>query len=130
MTFLLTAAVRIYWALWPRHLNRGCIYRETCSHHVFRIAREDGGVAGLRALLVRIRTCRPGYSVSSDHTGIGLVTRDGSFIPAHRVACDVLMEIQVGVGRLEQELADGEATDIRVEPTRGGIWLRTTRSAR
>jgi len=110
MKNVLRAAVRAYWAVWPRHLNRGCIYRETCSHHVYRVTDEGGFAAGLRALLSRVRTCRPGYTVSTDETGLGLILLDGSFLPDHLVADDVLAPIQLTITQLEQHLSNDDRT--------------------
>jgi hypothetical protein len=99
---LLLNAVRAYWLLWPRHLKRGCLYRETCSHHVYRVTLESGFAVGLRALRHRIRTCRPEYTVSSDESGVGLILRDGSFLPQHLVAEDIIKPIQITITHLEQ----------------------------
>lgn len=106
MRHLLLAVIRVYWIVWPRHLNRGCIYRETCSHHVYRVARELGFYAGLRALLHRVRTCRPGYTVSTNHEGLGLILRNGSFLPHYLVARDILTHVQLTITQLEQRLSD------------------------
>ncbi len=105
MRSLIIIAVRAYWFIWPRHLNRGCIYRETCSHHVYKSAKESGVFAGLRALRHRILTCRPGYSVSTDESGLGLTLRDGSFLPSHLVAEDLITPIQQTITELEKDLS-------------------------
>lgn len=104
MRYVLLAAIRAYWLLWPRHRNRGCIYRETCSHHVYRIAIEEGFVAGVNALLHRVRTCRPGYRPSSDASGLGLILNDGSFLPMALAAESIMSPIQETIARIEQRL--------------------------
>lgn len=105
MKHLLLIAIRVYWVVWPRHRNRTCIYRETCSHHVYRITGELGLVAGLRALRDRVRTCRPGYTISSSDTGSGIVLHDGSFLPEPLVARGVLLPIQLAITQLEERLS-------------------------
>jgi putative component of membrane protein insertase Oxa1/YidC/SpoIIIJ protein YidD len=105
MRHLLLAAIRAYWTVWPRHLNRRCLYRETCSQHVYRMAREGGVAAGLLAFTSRVRKCRPGYAVSTVETRLGLILRDGSFLPDHLVAEDVLAPIQLAITQLEQCLS-------------------------
>jgi len=103
---LLLATVRVYWAVWPRHLNRGCIYRETCSHNVHRVASDSGFVAGCRALLYRLRTCRPGYAVTTSAEGeLGLLMRDGSFLPEHLVAEDILALTHRTIADLEHRFS-------------------------
>lgn len=104
MRQLLLAVIRSYWAVWPRHRNRGCIYRETCSHHVHRVASESGFIAGVRALLHRVRTCRPGYTVSSDNSGLGLILRDGSFLSQDLIAEDIITPIRFSITQLEHRL--------------------------
>jgi putative component of membrane protein insertase Oxa1/YidC/SpoIIIJ protein YidD len=104
MSHFLLAIIRTYWAVWPRHRNRGCIYRESCSHHVYRLTSERGFTAGLRSLRHRVRTCRPGYTVSSDAIGIGLLLSDGSFLPGHLVSDAVLSPIQLTISDLERRL--------------------------
>lgn len=71
----------------------------------YRVTRDDGFNAGLRALMSRIRTCRPGYAVSSDRHGVGLTLRDGSFLPGPLVAENVLAPVQRAVSVLEQRLS-------------------------
>lgn len=62
MKHLLLLAIRIYWKI-PTKMHQKCIFRETCSHYVYRIASEQGFLAGLRALRRRNEVCRPGYVV-------------------------------------------------------------------
>jgi hypothetical protein len=54
----------------------------------------------------RVRTCRPGYTISTDETGIGVVLRDRSFLPHHLVAKEVLAPTQLAIAQLEQSLSD------------------------
>jgi putative component of membrane protein insertase Oxa1/YidC/SpoIIIJ protein YidD len=124
MRYLLLAAVRGYWAIWPRHLNRGCLYRETCSHHVYRVACESGAAAGMLALLSRVRRCRPGYTVAYVDMQLGLILCDGSFLPGHLVAEAVLRPIHLAISEIEQHLLDigstveSEPSSLQMEPPR------------
>ena len=49
MKYLLLLAIRIYWKL-PTRLHQRCIFRETCSHYVYRIASTQGLWAGIQAI--------------------------------------------------------------------------------
>lgn len=62
MRFLLLLAIRIYWLI-PTRLHSKCIFNETCSHYVYRIAKQKGFVEGIKALKERNNLCRPGYIV-------------------------------------------------------------------
>ena len=108
--YLLLIAVRAYWLAWPRNLHRPCIYRETCSHHVYRIAKQSGFAAGIRALCNRCRTCRPGYAITTREAVLGLLLRDGSFLPAEFVSEDVIAPLHHTAALLEQSLASGMET--------------------
>ena len=107
MKYLLLALIRTYWSLWPRHLNRGCIYKETCSHHVYWITYNLGFFAGCGALKQRIRTCRPGYAVTTSNGELGLILRDGSFLSQHLVANKILVPIKHTILDFEQRLSNG-----------------------
>ena len=92
MRYVVIGVIRIYWVLWPRDRNRLCLFRETCSHYVHRIAREYGAWRAMRALLERMRQCRPGYSVATRHGAIGLLLRDGAFLPGAAASPHMIAE--------------------------------------
>jgi hypothetical protein len=60
----------------------------------------------LRALRHRLQTCRPGYAASTDASGLGLILRDGSFLPQHLVAEDIITPIQQSITQLEHRLSN------------------------
>lgn len=62
MKYLLLALIRLYWFI-PKRFRRTCLFKETCSHHVFAVTKEKGFMSGLKALQRRIKQCRPGYSI-------------------------------------------------------------------
>ena len=53
--------IRFYWKAFPVRFRKQCLFRETCSHYVYRRAQEQGFSGGLNALVLRFRQCRPGY---------------------------------------------------------------------
>ena len=86
MRWALLLAIRLYWASWPERYRRRCLYRESCSRHVYRVTREQGLRSGMRALAARYRTCRPGYAIVAAYDRQWLSLADGSFIPAREAA--------------------------------------------
>jgi putative component of membrane protein insertase Oxa1/YidC/SpoIIIJ protein YidD len=86
----LLLVIRLYWAVWPKRLRRGCLFRESCSHHVHRVTRTGGLASGLRALRERYRRCRPGYAMLNAHGTLWLSLADGSFIPASEISPVIL----------------------------------------
>lgn len=86
MRWTLLAAIRLYWAIWPERFRRGCLFRESCSRHVYRITRQQGLRCGVRALVARYRACRPGYAIVAAYGQRWLSLADGSLIPAGEAA--------------------------------------------
>lgn len=68
MSVLLRLAIRLYWLL-PESRRRRCLFRESCSRHVYRLAGEKGFRAALAAFRVRSRQCRPGYAFYRSEAG-------------------------------------------------------------
>lgn len=66
MKWFLLGAISLYRRL-PARFKRQCLFRETCSSFVARVARESGFWPGLRALRTRVSQCRPGYLVYFDN---------------------------------------------------------------
>lgn len=61
MRFVLLFIIRMYWLL-PKRLRRPCIFKCSCSVHVYNEAKQNGVLRGLKALRERHRQCRAGYS--------------------------------------------------------------------
>lgn len=89
MKVVLLAAIRGYWRFWPARWARSCVFRESCSRHVYRIATDHGGRAGLAALLRRYRQCRPGYGRVQVGEDRFVCLSDGSCVGEIEVADDV-----------------------------------------
>ena len=85
MKYLLLLAIRIYWKI-PTRWHGRCIFRETCSHYVYRIASEQGFLAGIRALQERNRLCRPGYLVYHSENRYYLKTANGQVFEEEDIA--------------------------------------------
>lgn len=58
MKRLLLLVIHLYWRLIPADRRRKCIFRESCSQHVFNKTKEGGFVEGFKALSFRFRNCR------------------------------------------------------------------------
>lgn len=65
MKWCILGAIYLYRRL-PLRFNRQCLFKETCSSFVARMAREFGGWIALRALRSRLSQCQPGYTVYFD----------------------------------------------------------------
>jgi putative component of membrane protein insertase Oxa1/YidC/SpoIIIJ protein YidD len=89
--FILIAVVRIYWKLIPPDKRRPCIFRESCSKHVYRISKEKGFWGGIQALVKRFVKCRPGYKVymNADNT-FEVHLNNGSIIKGKEISEELL----------------------------------------
>ena len=85
MKYLLLLAIRIYWRI-PTKLHQKCIFRETCSHYVYRIASNQGFLAGVAALRERNELCRPGYVVYRYQGHYYLKTVNGTIVEEQDIA--------------------------------------------
>lgn len=65
MKWFLIGTVCLYRRV-PARFKRQCLFKETCSSFVARVARESGFFLGLLALRTRVSQCRPGYLVYFD----------------------------------------------------------------
>jgi hypothetical protein len=61
MKLVLTLAILLYQRVAPRMLRSRCIFSESCSNFVLRKTNEEGFRAGITALTLRVKRCRPGY---------------------------------------------------------------------
>lgn len=60
MRYCLLILIRLYW-LSPKKYRRQCIFNESCSRYMHRIAKEKGFKEGLAAIRERKQKCQPGY---------------------------------------------------------------------
>lgn len=107
MKAVLTLPIHIYWLIWPKKYKRKCIFRESCSRHVHRVAIQNGLLAGVLALIHRFKSCRSGYFIVPSDSGVSLRLFDGSVITANEAAPDIVAPFFTAADRLEQELKAG-----------------------
>jgi putative component of membrane protein insertase Oxa1/YidC/SpoIIIJ protein YidD len=90
MSYILLGVIQLYWHLIPEHKRRNCLFRESCSHYVYRIAKEKGFFSACSALIDRIKKCRPGYELSKDGDKFQLRLKDGTLVPEEDIALSIL----------------------------------------
>ncbi|MCB0768401.1 MAG: membrane protein insertion efficiency factor YidD [Flavobacteriales bacterium] len=81
MSWLLRWLIRAYWALVPERSRRTCLFKESCSRYVYRMALEHGARAGWKALVGRYRQCRSGYTFVERNGNVELKTAGGVYVP-------------------------------------------------
>ncbi|MFD0749192.1 membrane protein insertion efficiency factor YidD [Mucilaginibacter calamicampi] len=55
--------IRFYWRIVPAGERRPCIFRTSCSLHVFQVTQAEGWLNGIRAFSFRLRNCRAGFEI-------------------------------------------------------------------
>lgn len=86
MKYLLLFLIRIYWNLIPVSKRNICLFKESCSRHVYRITKEKGFIAGVNALKFRIATCRPQYELFKVDDMFILKLKNGSLIYENEIS--------------------------------------------
>ncbi|MCD8043158.1 MAG: membrane protein insertion efficiency factor YidD [Tannerellaceae bacterium] len=81
--------IRLYWLL-PESKRKRCLFRESCSRYVYRVTKEEGFIAGIKALKDRVTKCRPGYKLhrTDGHTELHL--KDGTVLCEEQISYTIL----------------------------------------
>lgn len=68
MKSAILVVIELYWNFFPASYKRECLYKESCSKFVYRVTKESGSIAGIRAYIKRYKSCTSEYCLSE--TGI------------------------------------------------------------
>jgi hypothetical protein len=74
MKYLVLFIIKIYQTFIPKRLRGKCLFKESCSNYVYRIAKDEGFVKGIIAFKYRYLNCRPNYYLLEDNGKILLIT--------------------------------------------------------
>ncbi len=58
MKYFLLLFIKFYQTFTPKKFRGKCLFKESCSHFVYRITEKEGLKSGLEALLYRFHNCR------------------------------------------------------------------------
>jgi len=61
MKQLLLLFIKVYWFVIPPSKRKHCLFKKSCSTHVYQHTKEQGLVQGAKAFWFRFKNCRPGY---------------------------------------------------------------------
>jgi putative component of membrane protein insertase Oxa1/YidC/SpoIIIJ protein YidD len=88
MKYLILIVIRAYWILIPSHRRKTCLFAESCSSYVYRIADKNGFIGGIKAFSNRYKLCRPGYRVqySTEKNDIEMVLVDGKIVESKEMS--------------------------------------------
>lgn len=94
--FLLLSLIRLYWVLLPTKWRRECIFRVSCSQHVYNVTHDFGFLAGYKALKDRWKKCRGGYRVMYWNNDFRVRLCDGHIVSSDIIADHVLKPYRKG----------------------------------
>jgi len=80
MRFLFLILIRCYQIFTPKIFRGRCLYKVSCSNHVYQITKQHGIKEGINALFYRTRNCRPGYYLTKIHGNLVLITKANMLI--------------------------------------------------
>lgn len=63
MKYLLLFVIQIYWKFIPPSKRRKCIFKKSCSNHVFEVTQNEGFFKGLKAFQFRYKNCRGNFEI-------------------------------------------------------------------
>lgn len=69
MKNLLILLIKVYWLVIPPAKRRKCIFRTSCSKHVYEAITNEGLVSGLNAFIYRFKNCRSGAYIMESPSG-------------------------------------------------------------
>lgn len=78
---ILLLCIQCYWFIVPKQKRRKCLFRVSCSNYVYNQTREEGLIAGLRALRYRINNCHPHYQIIDLDNKKMIITKNHKVIP-------------------------------------------------
>jgi uncharacterized protein len=88
MKIILLLAIKIYWAIFPKDKRRKCIFRLSCSKHVYQVTKQEGLLKGLSVLKNRYENCRSGYHIFENHIDGSkmMILPDGQLLQENEIA--------------------------------------------
>lgn len=90
MKWILVLIIKFYWKIIPETKRRRCLFKESCSHFVYKQAVEHGFFKGIKALIMRIKQCRSGYHIYIGKNGYEMKLADGSTIYENEISSQIL----------------------------------------
>ena len=90
MKYLLLYPIKVYQAFFSKYFRGKCLFKESCSCHVYRIANEEGFINGLKALKYRFENCRGNYTISSVGSKKILITSHFTVIDAEYLKEEII----------------------------------------
>lgn len=66
------------------------MFSESCSKYVYRTTKEDGFLYGLKALVLRFKSCKPGYQIIKINGEAFMLTINNKLFKNKEIRKDIL----------------------------------------
>jgi len=122
MKAIFLCLIRIYQTYVPDTLKRRCIFRESCSCHVYRQTKNAGIIAGIKALVLRSKICRQGYRVFTINERFKMQLVNGDVIDEKFISRRIVDPYHSAIAALNGKLNDVSVSGIELSPKVQGNW--------
>ena len=85
IVWLAKKAIEYYWNTRPENQRKICIYRITCSRHVYNEFGNNGCIAGIRAYFYRMKSCNHKYIISHKNNMVIIKDSQGNIIEENEI---------------------------------------------
>jgi putative component of membrane protein insertase Oxa1/YidC/SpoIIIJ protein YidD len=94
MKQVLLLIIHCYWRLIPEEKRRCCVFKKSCSNYVFEITKQDGFLAGAKALLFRYNNCRGEFTFFKNPLTLRtqVVLKSGVIVEDYELSENILLK--------------------------------------
>jgi len=92
LKYLLFFVIKVYQSIIPRRFRCTCLFKESCSNHVYRITKESGFTAGTKAFRFRLKNCRPNYYLIEEKGKTLLITAENEIVEEQYINDEILIK--------------------------------------
>lgn len=95
MKVFIILIIKLYWWIIPASKRKQCLFKESCSKYVYRIAKQQGLLKGINAFKLRYYQCRPNYKVIKNeiHNCYEFHLSNGEVVKGEYISPEVLKGI-------------------------------------
>jgi len=99
MKYVLLFLIRLYWQVVPEKKRNRCLYKTSCSRYVYDVTLKQDIVDGVKALMVRVRTCNRHHEVVylKEENVFVIRLKDGTMLQHAEISERIVSEYMVNV---------------------------------
>ena len=102
MKWAFLTLIKLYWKIIHDRRRRSCIFKESCSHFVYRQTSKYGFFKGINALKLRYQKCRKGYIIYTGINGFEIKLADGCILHEEEISDNILNPIYNKIQKFEE----------------------------